>query len=918
MEDKSGAGPRVSRRGLLKDLAAASAIPLSNSGLQAATQDQTTPLTAPRPQDLVRLNSGDLMAAYDRRDGTLYSLQSSSDPLRTNFLGNASNTRGIRLHDTFWTGHVISTVWGSAVRSGGWNRQTTVDSPDNRKISFDGSAFTVRYDGRSRQPGGIESYELALTYRPSAADSLTLDVSVSNTTGRLLEIGEFALPLRANDDYVEAYGGLSLRQAIDQGRLAEIQQTIYEQKVLGHHFAGGYSSYALLERPRGTPPFLLFQALNAPVECVYKVEGFRPWRDSWIGTDLMGLHTWAVRQRRGWSENPWVNGHTSLLLEPGASKSWTFRFTLLNSYQGLPRELYESGALAIRVLPSMVVQENTEVQVEIRSRAPIDKVELHAGGIDIKSNRRDGDRTLITFAFHGRGQKTVKLIYLGDRWTNLHFYCLESYDQLIKARARFAVEREFYENPADPFQRNHLFLPFDTRKGIRLEDMDDVSEVGGAGDSGFGAPLFLSEKNVYFPSQEEIRVLETYVADSLFQHLQNPQTYEIRSSLYWREPHYPSMGQGGTKARSEVTTRAYNYIFAGNIYHALYRIGKEYGLLKRKTPQQYLEMAYRTYAKGYETGPYRHMGLITGSNALRVLADLKEEGWQPQYDDLLAKMRDCNAEFARDPYPYGSEIEIDHTGQEQVYFFSRYFANEEKRKKTVDIDRALKGAMQPVWFRYGVDLFAHPDLRSEICCWHSSAMNAMVLMQEFEDTGDLDLLLRAYPGHVSVMTNVSSEGAGYGWFMCTPGVYDHEPPRTFENGPAMWAFLRGAKAYVISDDAFGLTGLGCRVEASSDAITVSPNDGVRKRIRFAAEKTDLAASSGEFERVVLVRGGASLRLQMGDSTGLVKTARLEIRGLQPGRYEVRYPGKSEHRDVAGALRIAAPMSAAGRIEIRRL
>lgn len=915
---------RFSRRTLLKTTGVASAAPLLAS---SGAIDDTTPVTAPGPEDLVHLKSGDLTVAFDKRDGTIYSLQSERDALHTNFVGNASNTRGIRLRDTLWTGHVVSTIWATQPRDSqpapgrtarGWRRQTTVESSDIRKVSFDGTNFTVRYEGRSKNAGGIDSYDLKLTYRPAEGNSLLLDVEVQNTTGGQLEAGEFALPLRANDDYVEAYGGMSLRQAIETGKLGEIQTAIYEQKVLAHHFAGGYSSYALLERPRGNPPFLLVQAIDAPIECVYKVEGFRPWHDDWIGTDLLGLHTWAVPQQRRWAD-PWVNGHTSLLLAPGETKSWRFRFALLNSYQELAPALFESGALAIRVTPSMVVQENTDVQVEIRSKLPVDKVEQHADGIEIKSQRRDGDRTFLTLAFKRRGQKTVKLLYGAGKWTNLHFYCLEPYEQLIKARGRFVIEREFYEHPDDPFNRNHVFLPFDTRRGLRLEDMDDVSEVGGAGDAGFSAPLFLSEKNVYFPSREEIDVLETYVADCLFKHIQNPQTYEVRSSLYWKEPHYPSMGPGrSTKERSESTARAYNYIFAGNIYYALYRIGKEYGLLRKRTPDQYLDMAYRTYVKGYDTGPYRHMGLITGSNALRVLADLKEEGWNRQYDELLAKIKECDAEFVRDPYPYGSEIPIDHTGQEQVYFFTRHFGNEEKRKKTVDTLRALKGAMQPVWFRYGVDLFAHPDLRSEICCWHSSAMNAMVLMQEFEATGDIDLLRRAYPGHVSVMTEVTGEGAGYGWFMCTPGVYAHEPPRTFENGPALWAFLRGVKAWVVNDDAFGLTGLGCRVESSANAVTVSPQDGVRKRLRFVTEKIDLNASSGELEKVVLRRDGSSLQLQMGDSTGLVKTAKLAIHGLKPGEYELQHPGKRERVTVGEVMNIQVPMSAARQITIRRI
>jgi hypothetical protein len=197
-------------------------------------------------------------------------------------------------------------------------------------------------------------------------------------------------------------------------------------------------------------------------------------------------------------------------------------------------------------------------------------------------------------------------------------------------------------------------------------------------------------------------------------------------------------------------------------------------------------------------------------------------------------------------------------------------------------------------------------------------MNAMVLMQEFEDTGDTDLLMRAYPGHACVMTEITGEGAGYGWFMCTPGIYAHEPPRTFENGPAIWAFLRGAKAWVVQDDALGLTGLGCTVQSGAGEVVATPNDGLRKRLRFVAEKIDLEAASGEFEKVTLRTGGAGLQIQMGDSTGLVKTAQVTIRGLPSGNYEVRHAGRSERIPVTDVMRLRVPMSAAEQIAIRRV
>ncbi len=108
------------------------------------------------------------------------------------------------------------------------------------------------------------------------------------------------------------------------------------------------------------------------------------------------------------------------------------------------------------------------------------------------------------------------------RWTNLHFYCIEDMEGLLKGRGRFIVEREFYENPEDPYHRNHMFLPFDHRIGSTFLDADEVWEVGGSDESGFSEALFLAEKNVYYPSKQEVATLETYVQDCLFKYIQNP------------------------------------------------------------------------------------------------------------------------------------------------------------------------------------------------------------------------------------------------------------------------------------------------------------------------------------------------------------------------------------------------------------
>jgi hypothetical protein len=187
-----------------------------------------------------------------------------------------------------------------------------------------------------------------------------------------------------------------------------------------------------------------------------------------------------------------------------------------------------------------------------------------------------------------------------------------------------------------------------------------------------------------------------------------------------------------------------------------------------------------------------------------------------------------NQVFLTDPYSYSSEIQIDETAQPQVYFFTRYFgkthgeAESWKRNAEVrQVLQAMRGGDQPIWFLYGNDLFAHPDLRGQISCWHSEALNGMALMQAFEDTGDVSLLLKGYAGMMSVLHNVLPDGMGFGWFKLDPGVLPvnrREHSRRF----GFVGFLQAAKSYVVNDPSFGWIGYGCRVETKPMRSACSP------------------------------------------------------------------------------------------------
>ena len=112
----------------------------------------------------------------------------------------------------------------------------------------------------------------------------------------------------------------------------------------------------------------------------------------WDGPDILAIHSWATKNQRGWRRNPWVNGHTSLILQPGEKKKFQLRFALIPSYEAIRDELYEAGNLGIRVLPSMVVQEDTDVLVELKTKSEISGIDLLSDNITSKRKRRPPTR----------------------------------------------------------------------------------------------------------------------------------------------------------------------------------------------------------------------------------------------------------------------------------------------------------------------------------------------------------------------------------------------------------------------------------------------------------------------------------------------------------------------------------------------
>lgn len=826
-------------------------------------------------KDVYLMERAGLSIEIEKETGIIRLLKEKQGKHDTNYVGNEENISDSSfIKEPYWLGDVLLRTWAGD----GWQKEVTTHSGDIRQVEYNQEKgnLEVSYSGKSANRDGLKSVALKENYY-FKDDAFHWDIKITNIRDELLEIGELALPFTMNIDYASLFRGEHQLEGEDWRGIK--QKKWHENKVMLHLFISGHSSYATLQRPLGDFPFLFFQPLgDTALEAAYQAENTEgsQWELVWEGQYQLAIYSWATKFDRKWKWNKerqkyWINGNTSLLLRPGQSKIFRFRFTLLGSYKEVNEQLYESDQIAVNVHPGMVVPCEQNINLELKSKQKPTLVP-EANNIEICSYNNDGDSYRYKIHFSKPGQKKIRVNYGNNKWTNLFFYALPPLSDLLKARAEFIIERHFYENPFDPYNRHHAFLPYDDDIETLFLESSEQWQVGGSNEYCLPIAMYLAEKNVYYPNERQIEILEKYINDFLFNILQNPVTYEIKAGLYWREL-YPSSPEGQwDKKRSEQTWRALDYPLVTNIYHSMYRIAKLYGLTKEKSAKDYLNMAWRTALKWFDTGKHKEMGAPAGSNVINILQDLKQED-HDKYVELNKKMIKVADKIVDDPYPYGSELYVDQTAHDQVHAFMKHYGHQEKMEKTLQITKALRAGGQPLWFRYG------NEKRGNVCIWYAQTLNSRTLLSGFEDTGDYEMLKWGYGGLTSFLTTIRTTGVAHGWFTWWPDRTEFDL-RSLDTDLGLYGYLKAAKSYVVNDEIFGLVGYGCHVDKNDDGIwSIKPWDGLQKRIFIEPLKIDITIEKGELTGLEINPDDLSLTLMLDDSTGLVKGFKMFVKGI---------------------------------------
>lgn len=675
---------------------------------------------------------------------------------------------------------------------------------------------------------------------------------------------------------------------------------------------------ALVVTPYGRTPFEAYMPLREPMYPNQTFEGAFAWM----------AHSAAYAENEWKSAKPW-NPPTMEEIAPGKSRSYGVRFLLSPTIRDIEKTLARNGRPVAVGIPGYVVPMRSSARLLLRYARPVSSfVSDPPGALLVRPSEPARSPKWRQYAVEGRqwGRARLTVTYADGLKQSISYYVTKPAREVVADFGSFLFTRQWFVDPNDPFHRSPSVMSYD-RQANRIVDQDSRVWIAGLGDEGgSGSWLAAGMKQFGQPDRAEIAKYEQFVDTVLWggiQYKDGPDKYGVRKSMLFYEPKeapgYPyrkdlnwTSWTSWNKRDAGSVGRAYNYPHVAAVYWALYRAARNHpGIVKNHPWDWYLEQAYHTVdfltsvnSDGSPRVGYLDVGLMEGDIFVLILQDLKREAeagprWKQMAATLEARMRLRADKWNRNPYPFGSEMAWDSTGQEEVYAWCKYFGY--NAKAVVSLNSIL-GYMPtlPHWGyngnarRYWDFLYGGKQTRIERQLHHyGSGLNAIPMLAEYRDHPDDYYLLRVgYGGMMGPLTNIDQEGFASAAFHSFPSTLAWDA-YSGDYGPNFFGHVVNTGAYLIDHPEFGLQAFGGELKTQGATVTVRPQDSLRQRVYLAPFGLWLTLDAGTFEAVHFDSRTGRVRVELAAASAYTAVARLRVE--QPAKR----PGTGRYRLIGG-------------------
>ena len=906
----------------------------------------------------LRLSNDYFTFDTDDESGVIKGLYFKDDINDANFMGHEENQR----IDVAWRGRYVKDMHHRApmqawtgditlkVRKSGseeWSRMFTMFSNDIRSLTCDDESITTTYEGYSQYDGGLKDLRIVRVYTLKR-DVIEWSFSIENQSAAPITVGELGLPviLNTNTTLGTARDGLNHRSVKNE-------EFLNENRVVQHYFVSGHSSCIYASRYAGIGDILVLMPTGGTF--LEAVTGENLYED----TDLMSVSGLVFYlYSKATVRKPWYNGHRELALAPGESKTFSFAICRAKSFPDVHERIYELGGVDTKVLPGMVLPRDGRANILLRTKKPIHSVAADPG-VTIEKTGELGSRQTYSVAINEEGERKVTIHYGAGEWMNLVFYGTRPLEELIDSRGAFISDHQRVTDPDDKCRFSFRSWDNDTETMVDGENVPcGIMDLGGSDDRNFSPPLFLVEKNVYYPEERQIEILDEFVEKFLYGVLQDRESFQVLNCVYDSDETYALLK--GTKSFATIagflitdengkeTTwrdwsypwRIYNYPYPMKTYYDMYRIAKRFGTLVTRKPREYLLFAYKTAMAMFadstyaNTLPYRGFqdhdtGNLYRSHAPQgawilgeILPALQTEGMADEYDTLRETIIDVSTHYSREKYAVSAEYMSSGASPNTAGSYLYAQVADDPALKTRLIDSILASRDDfPAWF-------CHGTFNRFVGSYMTSHM-AYPLFDQFMRTGDDYKLRLAYGGILAMWTCVDATGHGYNTreWRFNPPEQGHPEYHYYRNGCQSGELGVGLHrdfslliSTVVRDIDFGLIGLGCDVSESDDAYTIKPWSGFGFRAYVAQTGIMIDNESFKMDVISMAKDGSRIEITPSEGEEGLEATRVIVSGLEPGRYGVAVGDEQRIESTDGRLVIVSGVEAIRieRIEIENL
>ncbi|HEX3187777.1 MAG TPA: DUF5695 domain-containing protein [Pyrinomonadaceae bacterium] len=723
---------------------------------------------------------------------------------------------------------------------------------------------------------------------------LVLRFDIKNRIAQPVEIGALGLPLVFNNIIT----GRNLKEA-------------HEKCTFSDPYIGEDAGYVQVTRLNGAGPALLvvphtragfeaYQPLTEPTRPGQTFEGTFAWM----------VHSKALAEEEWAGVVPW-NAASTVTLYPGATETYAVEFLLADTIRNIETTLAQHNRPVAIGIPGYVLPLDIDARLFVKHTRHVASFSVNpAGALDVTVDRPTPQKWQ---AFRLRGKKwgraRLTLTYDDHSTQTISYYVTKPSAQAVANLGNFLFTRQWFDDPNDPFHRSPSVMSYD-REANKIVTQDSRVWIAGLGDEGgSGSWLAAAMKQFGQPRKEEIEKYQQFIDRVLWGGLQykdGPNRYGVRKSLFYYSPqdvpefkYDPSLNwttwTSWKKADAESIGRGYNYPHVIAAYWSMYRVARNHpGLVTNHPWDWYLDHAYETakfmfgrQANGRRRVGYVELGLMEGDIIVALLDDLKREAWAEKAQVIEGLMRERTDRWKQDPYPFGSEMAWDSTGQEEVYAWCKYFGDDDKALVSLN---SIIGYMPtlPHWGyngnarRYWDFLYGGKIRRIERQLHHyGSGLNAIPVLAHYREHPDDEYLLRVgYGGTMGALSNIDEEGFASAAFHSFPATLKWDP-YSGDYGPNFFGHAFNVATYVVNHPEFGWQSFGGNLSVKGNWVNVQPLDSFRQRVYIAPLGLWLTLDAGTFEQIAINTKSNVVRVTLSRADDYTPNARLGVQ--QPAK-----------------------------------